>query len=325
MSKPARPKATPPRGARARAKPRSSVRAARVVRPPRRKAARTAPRTRSGGRAARDCRTSCRLRLQPCARRPRAGRAGRTRSSSTATASRLGHGEVRLLTRKGLDWSEKFPNIAAAVARLPARAALLDGEIVVEDKKGISSFSELQAALKAGERERFVYYVFDLLHLDGRDLTALPLIERKAELARLVGKAQRSPIRYSEHFEDEGPAVLRHACELALEGIVSKRMDAPYRSGRSDTFIKTKCSNAQELVVGGYSPSTVRPRAIGALVVGYHDHGRLIYAGRVGTGYTQSLAQDLWKRLHPLEIGAPPFDQIPREEARRRDVRWVEP
>src|SRR3984893_5968965 len=239
--------------------------------------------------------------------------------------ARLDHGEVRLLTRKGLDWSEKFPNIAAAVAKLPARTALIDGEVVVEEENGVSSFSALQAALKAGERERFVYYVFDLLHIDGRDLTGLPLIERKAELARLVEKEQRGPIKNSEHFEDEGSAVLRHACELRLEGIVSKRMDAPYRSGRSDIFIKTKCSNAQELVVGGYSPSTVRPRAIGALVVGYYDHGRLIYAGRVGTGYTQSLAQDLWKRLHPLEIDAPPFDQIPREEARRRDVRWVEP
>jgi bifunctional non-homologous end joining protein LigD len=239
--------------------------------------------------------------------------------------ARLDHGEVRLLTRKGLDWSEKFPNIAAAVAKLPARTALIDGEVVVEEENGVSSFSALQAALKAGERERFTYYVFDLLHIDGRDLTALPLIERKAELARLVEKAQRGPIKYSEHFEDEGSAVLRHACELRLEGIVSKRMDAPYRSGRSDIFIKTKCSNAQELVVGGYAPSTVRPRAIGALVVGYYDHGQLIYAGRVGTGYTQSLAQDLWKRLHPLEIDAPPFDQIPPAEARRRDVRWVEP
>src|SRR5262249_15131058 len=126
-------------------------------------------------------------------------------------------------------------------------------------------------------------------------------------------------------FEDEGPAVLRHACELALEGIVSKRMDAPYRSGRSDTFIKTKCSNAQELVVGGYSPSTVRPRAIGALVVGYHDHGRLIYGGRSGTGSTQARAGVWWKRLPPLEFGAPPLDQIPPAEARRRDVHWVEP
>jgi bifunctional non-homologous end joining protein LigD len=234
------------------------------------------------------------------------------------------HGKVRLLTRKGLDWTSKFPNIAAAVAKLPARSALIDGEIVIEDETGISSFSGLQAALKAGERDRFVYYVFDLLHLDGRDLTNLPLIERKAELARLIGKG-RGPIKYSEHFEDDGPAVLGHACDLSLEGIVSKHKDAPYRSGRSETFIKTKCANAQEFVVGGYSPSTVLPRAIGALVVGYYDHGRLIYAGRIGTGYTQAVARDLWKRLHPLEIDEPPFDQIPRAEARRRDVRWIEP
>jgi bifunctional non-homologous end joining protein LigD len=238
--------------------------------------------------------------------------------------ARLDHGKVRLLTRKGLDWKEKFPNIAAAVAKLPARSALIDGEVVVEDENGISSFSELQAALKSGERERFVYYVFDLLHLDGRDLMNLPLIERKAELARwLRGKGE--PVKYSEHFEDEGPAVLRHACQMGLEGIVSKRVDAPYRSGRSESFIKTKCSNAQELVVGGYSPSTVLPRAIGALAVGYYDDGRLVYAGRVGTGYTRALARDLWKRLHPLERAAPPFDQIPRDEARRSDIRWVEP
>ncbi|MFL6822969.1 MAG: DNA ligase D, partial [Xanthobacteraceae bacterium] len=239
--------------------------------------------------------------------------------------ARLDHGEVRLLTRKGLDWSERFPNIAAAVAKLPVRTALIDGEVVVEDKNGMSSFSELQAALKEGERERFIYYVFDLLHLDGRDLTTLPMIERKAELARLLERVRGGPIKYSEHFEEDGAAVLRHACEMGLEGIVSKRLDAPYRSGRSDTFIKTKCSNAQELVVGGYSPSTALPRAIGALAVGHYDHGRLVYAGRVGTGYTRSVARDLWKRLHPLEISAPPFDQIPRAEARRSDVRWVEP
>jgi bifunctional non-homologous end joining protein LigD len=239
--------------------------------------------------------------------------------------ARLDDGDVRLLTRKGLDWSEKFPNIAAAVAKLPARTAMIDGEVVVEDKNGISSFSELQAALKEGERERFIYYVFDLLHLDGRDLMSLPLIERKAELARLPETVRRGPIKYSEHFEEDGAAVLRHACQMRLEGIVSKRVDAPYRSGRSDAFIKTKCSNAQELVVGGYSPSTALPRAIGALAVGYYDHGRLVYAGRVGTGYTRTMARDLWKRLHPLEISAPPFDQIPRAEARRSDVRWVEP
>jgi bifunctional non-homologous end joining protein LigD len=239
--------------------------------------------------------------------------------------ARLDRRKVRLLTRKGLDWTEKFPNVAAAVAKLPARTALIDGEVVVEDEDGASSFSELQAALKQGERERFIYYVFDLLHLDGRDLTGLPMAERKAELARLLGTQQTGPVTYSEHFEGDGQAVLRTACLWRLEGIVSKRLDAPYRSGRSESFIKIKCSNAQELVVGGYSPSTALPRAIGALVVGYYDDGRFIYAGRVGTGYTRTLAGDLWKRLHPLETSAPPFDQIPRAEARRSDVRWVEP
>jgi bifunctional non-homologous end joining protein LigD len=239
--------------------------------------------------------------------------------------ARLDRGRVRLLTRKGLDWTEKFPNIARAVAALPARTALIDGEIVVEDDKGFSNFSALQAALKAGERERFIYYVFDLLHRDGRDLTGMPLIERKEELARLVGKGQRGAIRYSEHFAEQGPVMLHHACQMGLEGIVSKRKDARYVSGRSDSFLKIKCANEQEFVVGGYSPSTVVPRAIGALVVGYYQDGALVYAGRIGTGYTHTVAKDLWKRLHPREVKRPPFDQIPPAEARRRDVVWVEP
>jgi bifunctional non-homologous end joining protein LigD len=239
--------------------------------------------------------------------------------------ARLDNGEVRLLTRKGLDWTDKFPNIATAVARLPARTALVDGEVVIEEENGVSSFSGLQAALKAGEQERFVYYVFDLFHRDGRELAGLPLIERKAELARLVGREQHGAIRYSEHFEESGELVLQHACAIGLEGIVSKRADAPYRSGRSDIFIKTKCANSQEFVVGGYSPSTAMANAIGALVVGYYDGGRLTYAGRIGTGYTHAVARDLWKRLHAIEIDQSPFDEIPRAETRRRDIHWVEP
>ena len=182
----------------------------------------------------------------------------------------LEHGDVRLLTRKGLDWTEKFPNVAAAVKKLHATSALIDGEIIVDDARGVSSFSGLQAALKAGEHDSFIYYVFDLLHRDGRSLAELPLIERKAELAELVGHKQTGVIRYSEHFDEAGKTVLRHACEMGLEGIVSKRADAPYRSGRIDTFIKTKCANEQEFVVGGYSHSTAMPNAVGALVVGYY-------------------------------------------------------
>src|SRR5262249_3889736 len=152
--------------------------------------------------------------------------------------AQLANEGVRLLTRKGLDWTSKFPNVAAAVAALPARSALLDGEVVIEDEKGVSSFSGLQAALKAGRQRRFISYVFDLLHLEGRDLLDLPLIERKAQLRKLVPQRARGPTRYSEDFEQSGDVVLRHACEIGLEGIVSKRKDAPYRSGRSESFIK---------------------------------------------------------------------------------------
>jgi bifunctional non-homologous end joining protein LigD len=241
--------------------------------------------------------------------------------------ARLDHAKVRLLSRKGLDWTDKFPNVAAAVAKLKAQSAIIDGEVVIEDEHGVSNFSQLQAALKEGERKRFIYYVFDLLYCDGRNLAPLPLSERKAQLMRLLGagKAAGGPIRYSEHFAEDGSLVLDKACRMTLEGIVSKRIDAPYRSGRSDAFIKTKCSSAQELVVGGYSPSTAMPKAIGALVVGYYDDGRLIYAGRIGTGYTHAVARDLWKELHPLETAKPPFGQLPTSLRRRRDIRWVEP
>jgi bifunctional non-homologous end joining protein LigD len=239
--------------------------------------------------------------------------------------ARLARGEARLLTRKGLDWTAKFPNVARAVAALPVKTVLIDGEIVIEDERGVSSFSGLQAALSAGERERFVYYVFDLLHLDGRDLGKLPLIERKGALENLVGRAKaEGPIRYSEHFDTDGAGVLARACDLRLEGIVSKRIDAPYRPGRSENFVKTKCANAQEFVVGGFVPSTALPSAIGSLVVGYYDQGQLVYAGRMGTGYTRKVASELYKRLHPLEIAKPPFGRMPATE-RRRDTHWVEP
>ena len=185
------------------------------------------------------------------------------------------------------------------------------------------SFSALQAALKAGSADAFVYYTFDLLYRDGHDLRALPLGERKDELAELVGHDGRGAIRFSEHFTDSGARMLDHACAMGLEGIVSKKLNEPYRSGRSEAFVKVKCSNAQELVVGGYAPSNVMPNAIGALVVGVYDDGELHYAGRVGTGYSQAVARDLWKRLHPLEIAKPPFDDIPRAE--RRAARWVKP
>ena len=238
--------------------------------------------------------------------------------------ARLEHGKVRLLTRKRQNWTHRFPPVADAVAALPATTALLDGEVVVEDDNGISNFSLLQTDLKDGRTDRFVYYVFDLLHLDGRDLIATPLIERKAELERLLkGTDKSGVVRYTGHFDDAGPLILRHACEMGLEGIVSKRRDASYRSGRSDNFVKTKCHGRQEFIVAGYTPSAAVPRSIGALIVADHEHGRLRYAGRVGTGYTQKMAHDLFKRLTALKTDRRPVE-LPADE-RRRDIVWVTP
>jgi bifunctional non-homologous end joining protein LigD len=238
--------------------------------------------------------------------------------------ARLDHGKVRLLTRKQLDWTHRFQRIAKAVAALPADTALLDGELVIENENGVSSFSLLQTDLKDGHDDRFVYWIFDLLHLDGRDFTGEPLMVRKAALRRLLKNQPRNgPLRYTEDFEERGSAIFQHACELGLEGIVSKLRDAPYRTGRSENFVKTKCHNAQEFVVAGFTPSTAMPNAVGALTVAFHEGGKLRYAGRLGTGYTHQTARDLWRRLSVLRVDRPSL-VLPKDE-RRKDVIWVRP
>jgi bifunctional non-homologous end joining protein LigD len=238
--------------------------------------------------------------------------------------ARLERGKVRLLTRKQLDWTHRFERIAKAVAGLPVETALLDGELVVEGENGVSSFSLLQTDLKDGRDDRFVYWIFDLLHLDGRDFTGEPLTVRKAVLQRLLRDQGRSgPIRYTEHFEEQGTVIFNHACDMNLEGIISKLRDAPYRSGRSENFIKVKCHNAQEFVVAGFTPSTAMPNAVGALTVAFHENGELRYAGRIGTGYTHQTARDLWRRLNALRIDRPPL-VLPKDE-RRKNVIWVKP
>ena len=257
---------------------------------------------------------------------PRAARTGCTRSNSTATASRRGSTAARCACSRARDWigRSRFKPIADAVAALPATTALIDGELVVEDAHGISSFSLLQTDLRDGRSDRFVYWAFDLLHLDGRDLTGEPLLVRKAALRRLLkGESRVGRIRYAEHFDEDGPLILKHACDMKLEGVVSKLREAPYRSGRSENFIKSKCHNAQEVVVVGFSLSTAMPRAVGALTVAFHDRGKLRYAGRIGTGYTHATARDLWKRLQALRTDRAPVTLPPDE--RRKNVVWVKP
>src|SRR5262249_56001014 len=175
--------------------------------------------------------------------------------------------------------------------------AVVEGEVISETERGVSSFSQLQQDLSEGRSERVVYMAFDLLHLDGHDLTGAPLIERKQALQELLADLPGdAPIRYSEHFEEPGSELLSHACRLALEGIISKRRNAPYRSGRGGDWIKTKCSDRQEFVGGGYAPSTVDPKAIGALILGYYDGGQLRYPGRPGTSHNLNIALYLSQR-----------------------------
>jgi bifunctional non-homologous end joining protein LigD len=235
-------------------------------------------------------------------------------------------GDVKLMTRKALDWAAKFPTVASAVAELSATQALLDGEIISETDNGLSSFSQLQQDLSDGRTDRMVYFVFDILHLDGHDLMEAPLTERKQVLHDLLGGLpDDGPIRFSAHFDEPGPELLSHACRLSLEGIISKRAQAPYRSGRGADWIKTKCADRQEFVVAGYAPSTVDNRAIGALILSYYDGNELRYAGRSGTGYTHKMARELFDRLQPLRTSKPPFGSVPTEETRSRNAKWVEP
>ena len=191
---------------------------------------------------------------------------------------------------------------------MPAKAALIDGELVAEGDDGISSFSLLQEDLKNGRHDRMAFYVFDLMHLDGDDFKPQPLRERKAALARLLAKApKRGPLRLSESLTEPGPTLLKHACKMGLEGIVSKRADAAYHSGRGHDWIKTKCSDRQELVVAGFAPSSVDAHAVGALVLGYFERGKLRYAGRTGTGFTHEIARELYRKLKALtrrQVGA---------------------
>src|SRR4029078_4719629 len=210
--------------------------------------------------------------------------------------ARLDHGKAILLTRKGLDWTTKFPTIAKAIAKLPAKTALIDGELVVEGDNGISSFSLLQQDLKSSRHDRMIFYAFDLLHLDGTSLADLSLARRKAALARLLHR-QPDPLRFSESLTEPGAKLLRHACKVGLEGVVSEIRDAPYRSGRGRDWINNKCSDTQELVVAGLVPSTADPRAVGALVLGFYDRGKLHYAGRTGTGFTHDVARQLFRKL----------------------------
>jgi bifunctional non-homologous end joining protein LigD len=231
----------------------------------------------------------------------------------------IGDGKARAYTRSGLDWSDKFADIVAQAAGLKVRSALLDGEAVVMDEHGRSSFQALQGALK-GSPGSIDFVAFDLLQLDGEDLTSLPLVERKAKLRAILPDGDPR-IRFSEHIEGNGEKLLHSFCDAGLEGVISKRADARYIGSRSGGWLKTKCIKRQEFVVVGWTPSD-KSRAFRSLILGIHEKGELRYAGKVGTGFTMDEILSLMERMKPLERKEPTV-KAPRAEV--RGAHWLKP
>jgi bifunctional non-homologous end joining protein LigD len=239
--------------------------------------------------------------------------------------ARIEGGAVRLLTRKGLDWTDRFSAIAEALRDLALGSAVLDGELVVEDSAGVSRFSQLVEALKSGRQDRFRYYVFDLLHLDGNDLTGATFLDRKQSLKAIFSSRPHSDrLALSEDFAIEGAMFFEHVSRLGLEGMISKRAESSYRSGRTGDWLKSRCVLGQEFVVVGYTASTTSRRAIGSLVLGYFVGEGLTYAGRVGTGFTQDEAADLLTLLETTRAATSPLATKAAPDA-AKGVRWVEP
>jgi len=238
--------------------------------------------------------------------------------------ARIANGSVQLLTRTGLDWTARFPSLAKALAKLKVKTALIDGEASVEDERGVTSFARLVAQLEAGRSGEMVFIAFDLLHLDGVDVTLAPLAGRKELLRAILAKSRSQRLRYSAHLAGDGAAVLKEACGLGLEGVISKRADLSYRSGRNADWVKSKCIRTDEFVIGGYLVSSVDSKAVGALALGVFEGERLVYVGRVGTGFAHETARAVWTALQPLKAASSPFAGS-LTALQRRGVVWVEP
>jgi bifunctional non-homologous end joining protein LigD len=211
---------------------------------------------------------------------------------------RLDCGEVRFWSRNGKDWTNKFPNLSAAVRAFPVDTAIMDGEVVILDHDGRSNFQKLQHAIGSGGVAKLCFQAFDLIYLDGLDLLRVALEDRKRLLRTLFNSIPvSSPLRYSDHIEGNGALFFQHACQTGVEGIVSKLRTSHYDSARSRSWLKVKCSKRQEFVIAGYTDSSKGLPGFGALILGVYEGDRLIYAGRVGTGFSIKQRIDLKHRL----------------------------
>jgi bifunctional non-homologous end joining protein LigD len=232
---------------------------------------------------------------------------------------RVEGGEVSLKTRKGLDWTEKFAAIAKGAKSLPD--VLIDGEIVALDHRGVPEFSSLQAALSEGKTGKLIFFAFDLLFAEDMDLRRLPLRDRKARLKEMLDEHAPKNIRYVEHFEVDGDAVMDSARELELEGVVSKKLSGSYHSGRTDSWTKAKARAGQEVVIGGWKTTDGKFRS---LMAGVYRGKHLVFVGMVGTGYGADKVKQIMPALKAAASDKSPFEgkNAPRRE---REVHWLKP
>ena len=230
---------------------------------------------------------------------------------------------VQMLTRTGLDWTARVRAVANEVARLAVDTVTLDGEVVVVAPNGTTNFADLQASMQEGAKNVLTYFCFDLLHVDGRNVRELPLKRRKALLGDVLTGVNEDVLRVSEHMETDGERLFHKACEMHAEGIVSKRAEAKYSSGRGSDWLKMKCLHEQEFVVGGYTLPSNGIRGVGALLLGYYRDASLVYAGRTGTGFTQKTHKIIREKLEALEEKKTPFAQLPGDA--KRGAVWVKP
>ena len=231
--------------------------------------------------------------------------------------------EVTLFSRSGLDWTVRFPAIASALLTFPAESALIDGEVAFVLPNGITDFKSLQEHIDS-PHPSIRYFVFDLLWLGGKDLRKKPLKERRALLAKLMSeKGISNYLVYADYVEGSGPEFFKQACAAGLEGVVSKRADAPHRSGRGRGWLKVKCKRGEEFVIGGYNRSDVKGKPFSSLLLGTFDGDKLIYSGKVGTGFDSADLDRLARKFKPLERSKSPFEEVPAPE--RKGAVWLEP
>ena len=239
---------------------------------------------------------------------------------------RFDQGKVRFISRNGHDWTAKFPALVNAISELPLKTAIIDGEVVVMQPDGTTSFQSLQNAFQTAGSTPFQFFCFDLLYLDGYDLRSKPIEDRKSLLGHIILSGKRGLLHFSDHVVGNGPKFFAEASRLHLEGIISKRLGRPYSPGRGLDWLKIKCSLREEFVIGGFTAPGGSRTHFGALAIGYYDDDhQLKYAGRVGTGFDERTLGTLHAKLNKLTQKESPFSDLSGTTGQARGVTWVKP